>query len=100
MVDGEGDVVEKRRLRFERVIDAGTAFLATSLLEGVAERGTAESLPPPNGCCCGAADSPGAEAGFEVAAGPVVGAGAVVCGRHPASTSVAINTRMVRGRSS
>ena len=44
VVDGEGTVVEKRRLRFERVLDAGTAFLATSLLEGVAERGTARGL--------------------------------------------------------
>jgi penicillin-binding protein 1B len=44
VVDGEGMVVERRRLRFERVLDAGTAFLATSLLEGVAERGTARSL--------------------------------------------------------
>jgi penicillin-binding protein 1B len=44
VVDGEGLVVERRRLRFERVLDAGTAFLATSLLEGVAERGTARSL--------------------------------------------------------
>ena len=40
VVDGEGNVMEKHRLRFERVLDAGTAFLATSLLEGVAERGT------------------------------------------------------------
>jgi len=44
VVDGEGHVMEKRRLRFERVLDAGTAFLATSLLEGVAERGTARAL--------------------------------------------------------
>jgi penicillin-binding protein 1B len=44
VVDGEGHVMEKRRLRFERVLDAGTAFLATSLLEGVAERGTARGL--------------------------------------------------------
>jgi penicillin-binding protein 1B len=44
VVDGTGNVMEKRRLRFERVLDAGTAFLATSLLEGVAERGTARNL--------------------------------------------------------
>jgi penicillin-binding protein 1B len=44
VVDDAGHVVEKRRLRFERVLDAGTAFLATSLLEGVAERGTARGL--------------------------------------------------------
>jgi penicillin-binding protein 1B len=44
VVDGDGAVVERRRLRFERVLDAGTAFLATSLLEGVADRGTARGL--------------------------------------------------------
>ncbi|HEX5066751.1 MAG TPA: PBP1A family penicillin-binding protein [Myxococcota bacterium] len=44
VVDGGGNVMEKRRLRFERVLDAGTAFLATSLLEGVADRGTARTL--------------------------------------------------------
>jgi penicillin-binding protein 1B len=44
VVDSEGQVIEKRRLRFERVLDAGTSFLATSLLEGVAERGTARGV--------------------------------------------------------
>jgi penicillin-binding protein 1B len=44
VVDGTGAVVERRRLRFERVLDAGTAFLATSLLEGVADHGTARGL--------------------------------------------------------
>ena len=35
---------ERRKLRFERVLDAGTAFLTTSPLEGVADRGTAASV--------------------------------------------------------
>jgi membrane carboxypeptidase/penicillin-binding protein len=39
-----GKTLERRRLRFERVLDAGTAFLATSMLRGVAERGTAAGL--------------------------------------------------------
>ncbi|MGH0036139.1 MAG: PBP1A family penicillin-binding protein [Myxococcota bacterium] len=33
--------VERRRIEIERVIDPGTAYLATSLLQGVVERGTA-----------------------------------------------------------
>jgi penicillin-binding protein 1B len=37
-------VLARRELRFQRVLDAGTAYLATSLLEGVAERGTAAAL--------------------------------------------------------
>jgi penicillin-binding protein 1B len=41
IVDAEGRTLERRRLRFERVLDPGTAFLATSLLSGVVERGTA-----------------------------------------------------------
>jgi penicillin-binding protein 1B len=41
LVDVDGRTLERRRLRFERVLDAGTAFLATSLLAGVADRGTA-----------------------------------------------------------
>jgi penicillin-binding protein 1B len=44
LVDRNGDVVEGRELRFERVLDPGTAYLATSLLEGVAERGTAAGV--------------------------------------------------------
>jgi penicillin-binding protein 1B len=44
VVDVEGHTLERRRLRFERVLDAGTAYIATSLLEGVAERGTAAGL--------------------------------------------------------
>jgi penicillin-binding protein 1B len=44
LVDEDGQTLERRRLRFERVLDPGTAFLATSLLEGVVERGTAAGL--------------------------------------------------------
>jgi penicillin-binding protein 1B len=44
LVDVDGHTLERRRLRFERVLDAGTAFLATSLLAGVAERGTAAAV--------------------------------------------------------
>jgi penicillin-binding protein 1B len=44
LVDAGGRTLERRRLRFERVLDAGTAYLATSLLEGVAERGTAAGV--------------------------------------------------------
>jgi len=33
--------VERRHIEIERVLDPGTAYLATSLLEGVVERGTA-----------------------------------------------------------
>ncbi len=35
-----GETLERRELRFERVLDDGVAYLATSLLEGVVERGT------------------------------------------------------------
>ena len=44
LVDQGGEVLERRRLRFERVLDSGTAYLATSLLMGVAERGTAAGV--------------------------------------------------------
>jgi penicillin-binding protein 1B len=44
LVDEQGQTLERRRLRVERVLDPGTAFLATSLLEGVADRGTAGSV--------------------------------------------------------
>lgn len=44
VVDQSGEILERRRLRFERVLDAGTAYLVTSLLEGVAERGTAAGV--------------------------------------------------------
>jgi penicillin-binding protein 1B len=44
LVDVEGHTLERRRLGFERVLDSGTAFLATSMLVGVAERGTAAGV--------------------------------------------------------
>jgi membrane carboxypeptidase/penicillin-binding protein len=44
LVDANGHTVDRRQLRFERVLDAGTAYLATSMLEGVAERGTAAGV--------------------------------------------------------
>lgn len=44
LVDANGHTLDRRRLRFERVLDAGTAYLATSMLEGVAERGTAAGV--------------------------------------------------------
>jgi penicillin-binding protein 1B len=44
LVNEEGEILQRRRLRFERVLDAGTAFLATSLLQGVADHGTAAGL--------------------------------------------------------
>ena len=41
LVDVDGQTLERRRLRFERVLDPATSFLATSLLAGVADHGTA-----------------------------------------------------------
>jgi len=44
LVDASGRAFERRHLHFERVLDPGTAFLATSLLQGVADRGTAKRV--------------------------------------------------------
>jgi len=44
VVGPAGRVLERRELHFERVLDAGTAYLATSLLQGVATRGTAAGV--------------------------------------------------------
>jgi penicillin-binding protein 1B len=44
LVDADGETLERRKLRVERVLDAGTAFLATSMLQGVADRGTARGV--------------------------------------------------------
>jgi len=44
LVNVRGDTLERRRLRFERVLDPGSAFLITSMLEGVAKRGTASRV--------------------------------------------------------
>jgi membrane carboxypeptidase/penicillin-binding protein len=44
LVGAEGETLERRELSHTRVIDAGTAYLVTSLLEGVALRGTAAGV--------------------------------------------------------
>lgn len=44
VVDAHGRVLERRNQDFERVLDAGTAYLATTLLQGVAARGTAAGV--------------------------------------------------------
>lgn len=44
IVDLEGETLQGREARPERVLDPGTAHLATSLLEGVVENGTAQSV--------------------------------------------------------
>jgi penicillin-binding protein 1B len=40
-VDRSGVALARRDIQFERVLDAGTAYLGTSLMEGVVDRGTA-----------------------------------------------------------
>jgi membrane carboxypeptidase/penicillin-binding protein len=44
LVDPAGETLERRELRHKRVIDSGIAYLATSLLQGVAHRGTAAGV--------------------------------------------------------
>ncbi len=44
VVDARGEQLERRKTSFRRVLDEGTSYLATSLLEGVIERGTGRSL--------------------------------------------------------
>lgn len=44
VVDSTGDLLERPKIRSERVLDAGVAYLAVSLLGGVVERGTARQL--------------------------------------------------------
>jgi len=44
LVDSAGETLERRELSHKRVLDAGTAYLATSLLQGVAYRGTAAAV--------------------------------------------------------
>jgi penicillin-binding protein 1B len=44
VVDDSGKAVERQPIGFERVLDAGTAYLATSLLEGVIDRGTGRGV--------------------------------------------------------
>ena len=44
VVNPRGGTVERQEIRFRRVLDEGTAFLATSLMQGVVDRGTAVRL--------------------------------------------------------
>jgi membrane carboxypeptidase/penicillin-binding protein len=44
VVDPLAGTLERQPIEFERVIDGGTAYLVTSLLEGVVDRGTAQAL--------------------------------------------------------
>jgi penicillin-binding protein 1B len=44
LVDLAGETLERRELHHKRVIDAGTVYLVTSLLQGVAHRGTAAGV--------------------------------------------------------
>jgi penicillin-binding protein 1B len=44
VVDPNAGTLERQPIDFERVLDGGTAYLVTSLLEGVVDRGTASSL--------------------------------------------------------
>ena len=44
LTEPDGRVLERRSVAFERVLDPGTAFLVTSLLEGVVDRGTASAI--------------------------------------------------------
>jgi penicillin-binding protein 1B len=44
LVDSKGNTLERRELHHERVLDEGTAYLVTSLLQGVAHRGTAAGV--------------------------------------------------------
>jgi penicillin-binding protein 1B len=44
LVGASGNTVGRRDIEFRRVLDSGTAYLVTSLLEGVVERGTAYAV--------------------------------------------------------
>jgi len=44
VADDAGKTLERRRVESARALDAGTAFLVVSLLEGVVDRGTARAL--------------------------------------------------------
>ncbi len=44
VVDGEGRTVQRQSIEIERVLDEGTAFLITSVLQGVVDRGTGRGL--------------------------------------------------------
>ena len=44
LVGPNGETLQRRALHFERVLDPGTSYLVTSMLEGVARRGTAAAV--------------------------------------------------------
>jgi penicillin-binding protein 1B len=44
VVDPAAGTLERQPIEFERVLDGGTAYLVTSLLEGVVDRGTGSAL--------------------------------------------------------
>jgi penicillin-binding protein 1B len=44
VIDPQGESLERQPIEFERVLDSGTAFLVTSLLQGVVERGTGAGI--------------------------------------------------------
>ncbi len=44
VVDPRGGTAERQEIRFQRVLDEGTAFLITSMMQGVVDRGTARAL--------------------------------------------------------
>jgi membrane carboxypeptidase/penicillin-binding protein len=44
VVEPSAGTLERQPIEFERVLDGGTAYLVTSLLEGVVDRGTASAL--------------------------------------------------------
>jgi penicillin-binding protein 1B len=44
VIDHTGETLERNEIRFERVLDSGTAYLSTSLLNGVVERGTGRGV--------------------------------------------------------
>lgn len=44
VIDAEGKTLERQPIEFERVLDSGTAYLITSLMQGVVERGTAAGI--------------------------------------------------------
>jgi penicillin-binding protein 1B len=44
VIDADGKTLERQPIEFERVLDSGTAFLVTSLMQGVVDRGTATGI--------------------------------------------------------
>jgi membrane carboxypeptidase/penicillin-binding protein len=44
VIEAKGDTLERQPIEFERVLDSGTAFLVTSLMQGVVDRGTGAGI--------------------------------------------------------